>query len=338
MKPLASIVGGVLLLAPVAAADEVQLKNGDRLSGTLVSMSKDTIVFKTDYAGDLKIARADVTALRTDAPVTVQLPDGTRFSRRIEPGEPGSVTFAGAPDAPSIGAVPLDGILAINPPEIAGTGDITLSASVNRGNTRNQSFRADIDAVRRTEIDRITLDAGWAYASNRPEGSNDDELTERNVFAAAKYDYFFSERWFGYAQNRAEGDSFQDLELRYTAGVGVGYQWYEEPDLKLYTEGGPSYFYEDFDDEDPKDYLAARLAYRIDVRLIDELKLVHNLEWYPSLENADDQFVRFDATLRYPFGSQLTGTAGIDYEWDNTPADGKRRTDVKYIFGIGYSF
>ncbi|RPJ21290.1 MAG: DUF481 domain-containing protein, partial [Desulfobacteraceae bacterium] len=43
----------VVLAWGQASADEVWLKNGDRLTGKVVSLDAGTLVFKTSYAGDL---------------------------------------------------------------------------------------------------------------------------------------------------------------------------------------------------------------------------------------------------------------------------------------------
>ncbi|MBI1851697.1 MAG: DUF481 domain-containing protein [Planctomycetes bacterium] len=330
----------ILALAATARADEVTLKNGDRLTGTLVEITKDNLILKTEYAGDVKVARGSVASIKTDAPVTVVLADGTRFERKLEPADSGTVKFADMPDAPAIDSVALDKIGAVNPPakETKWEGAIALGATFTRGNTRNNRVNASLDAVRRTDIDRLTLDAGWVYASSRAKGENKDTTTERNVFGAAKYDYFFTEKIFGYLQNRVEGDSFKSLELRYTAGAGAGYQWIEDADLKFYTEGGLSYFYEKFKDEPSNDFVAARLAYRVDWKPFDWLTAIHNFEWYPSLEDKDDQFIRTDFTLRVPIAGHLSAEASALYSWDNTPATGDKRLDEKYLLGVGYTF
>jgi hypothetical protein len=45
----------IFLTCVLASADEVWLKNGDRLTGKVVSLDGGTLVFKTSYAGDLSM-------------------------------------------------------------------------------------------------------------------------------------------------------------------------------------------------------------------------------------------------------------------------------------------
>jgi len=48
----------VALAALAAKAEQVTLKNGDKITGAVVKSDGKTLVFKTDYAGDLSISWA----------------------------------------------------------------------------------------------------------------------------------------------------------------------------------------------------------------------------------------------------------------------------------------
>ena len=56
MRQLASLAVLFCLLLPVKLlADQVSLKNGDRLTGTIVKSDGKTLVLHTDYAGDVNL-------------------------------------------------------------------------------------------------------------------------------------------------------------------------------------------------------------------------------------------------------------------------------------------
>src|SRR5690606_13579690 len=63
------------LFAGVARADEVVLLNGDRLTGTVVRKEGDELIFRTDYAGELKIAWSRVARVATEDPMALILSD-----------------------------------------------------------------------------------------------------------------------------------------------------------------------------------------------------------------------------------------------------------------------
>ena len=63
------VPAGIILLfvtAPWLRADEVDMENGDRYFGTVLSMSADTVVLKSDILGVLNVPRKKVASLAFD--------------------------------------------------------------------------------------------------------------------------------------------------------------------------------------------------------------------------------------------------------------------------------
>ena len=65
------------LIAGNSLADEVRLKNGDKLTGQVVRMVENKLIFKTTYAGEITIAWQEVASVRADSSVKVLLNDET---------------------------------------------------------------------------------------------------------------------------------------------------------------------------------------------------------------------------------------------------------------------
>jgi len=63
-------------LASPALADQLVLKNGDRLTGTIVKSDGKTIVFKSDLVGEVTIALDNVENVTADKPLYLTLTDG----------------------------------------------------------------------------------------------------------------------------------------------------------------------------------------------------------------------------------------------------------------------
>lgn len=75
----------LLLLAAGAAADEVHLKNGNRLSGTIIGLSEGKLMLETDFAGRLSIDWSRVERIESESPIEVVLADGTRVKGTAAP-------------------------------------------------------------------------------------------------------------------------------------------------------------------------------------------------------------------------------------------------------------
>jgi len=62
--------------AGTALADQVTLKNGDRLTGTIVKTDEDKLEFKSEFAGDIKLPWSAVVAIVSAEPLHVALKNG----------------------------------------------------------------------------------------------------------------------------------------------------------------------------------------------------------------------------------------------------------------------
>lgn len=325
------------LLQPLSGlADEVVMKNGDRISGSIVSKDEQVLVIKTDYAGELKITWANVVRLQSDNPVWVYLQDGTRMKGRLVMGAQDELAVdAGNAKA----AIPVADVRWINPPpELSGEG-VKMSGHANvgyassSGNTDTEKWYLDAEAVARTRDNRYTL--GAESRSTEDSGVK----TESNWLGYMKYDHFITKKWYGYANGNFENDKFKDIRLRSTLGLGSGYQFLESPKTNLSLEGGLNYVDTDFYAGEDDDYPAARWALKFDHKLFNsELQFFHAHEVYVGINDTRKTFLRSQTGLRVPLYKNLNATAQYNLDWDNNPTDGRVKTDKTTMLTLGYSW
>jgi len=332
-------------------ADRVTLNNGDVLTGTVKSLADGKLVIGNPALGDVTVEIAKVTNLVTSEPVVVLATDGTVLKRRIAGIENGALLLEGAgPGDPDVPKLQIDHLDKLNPPvdpPATWTGSFTLGGSYSSGNTDRRTAAANFEAIRRSADDRITVDATWDYGEDKVDTATgkDWNLSQRRTGGGLKYDLFVGKRYYILGTTRVLNDYRADLDLRWTAGAGAGYQLFESKDFKLGVEAGLSYFYEDFRD-DPTlatqtpsdDYLAARGAYRMDYNLTADTTLIHSTEAFPSTEDADNVYFRMDTRLQTKLWGDMIGQLGWTWDYDNTPAPGKERSDHLVNFSVGWKF
>ncbi|MFO1076587.1 MAG: DUF481 domain-containing protein [Planctomycetota bacterium] len=325
------------LAAFAVAQDQITLANGDTLNGSIKTMADGKVTITTPSLGDVVVPFTQIKNMVTGAQVALQTVSGETFKRRIAGIENASLHLDG-----DIPAVAIDSLSAINPPPAEPpkwTGTVALNALWADGNTRRRTVGAAAEATRKTDIDRITVDAGWDYAEDRPSGSSNWNLTQRRVGAGLKYDYFISKRWYALATTRVLGDKFADLSLRFTAGLGIGYTVIDEEKTTLTTEAGLSYFNENYISNTPSnDYIAARVAYKLMHVISDKTKLNHGVEAYPSLENSEDIYLQMKTEIVTNLTDNMIASLGWIMDYDNTPAPGRDRADHRVILSVGWSF
>ena len=71
----------------VGLADQVVLKNGDSITGSIVKLTDSKLVFKSDLAGEVTIDLSDIRTLASDKLLTIHLKDGTVLKCQVAAGQ-----------------------------------------------------------------------------------------------------------------------------------------------------------------------------------------------------------------------------------------------------------
>ena len=339
MHNLAARLGWLAIAASIAApclADTVALDNGDRLSGTIERLENGKLVLNTTYAGDIKIDLGHIRSLQSDAMMTVVLGNDQRLYGKLT-GSGTEITVQPADQAAAT-REPIGQVTDILPGVVTGrewkrSGHINIGWSDSSGNTDISRLHGDAELVAQQGKNRYTLGFAINYATDH------GVETESNGLAYGKYDRFFSQKGYAYANTTFEHDKFRDIRLRDTLGLGSGYQAIASSRTNLALEGGIDYVYTDFYSAPTDQFPALRLALRFDYYLLpDKLQFFQNTEGHVSLENAKKSFARAATGLRIPLTGNFVATTEYDVTWDGDPQPGRVSTDRTLLFTLGYKW
>ena len=235
----------------------------------------------------------------------------------------------------------IDELAGINPPPpVTWTANALLGASSATGNTERRSVNLEANATRRSSVDRLGGDVQWSYAEEDSGDGSGFAVTQRRISGGGQYDYFFSDKGFALANVRAVGDELANIELRFTAGAGVGYQWIENDTVSFLTEAGLNFVSENFSDPTSRDvdYIASRVRYRAIWNILSNLRLDHGVTFLNSLEDPDDFLINKQTNLDLTLSDQLFTQFSWELDYDNTPASMREETDQRFFINLGYSF
>lgn len=333
---LLAAVGCMVLSS--ASADEVLFKSGDRLTGTIDSVAGGKMIFVSKVAGKLTLNMADIKTFATDAPVEFAMTDGTSVQKKAVAAADGQVAVQ-SDGVTQPQTITLANVAKINPEKPHWTGAVVAGALLSRGNTESSTASVGADAARRTDKDRTTFGAGYYFANQRDNGTGKNSTSADNWFLMGKYDYFFTEKFYGYGNLRYEKDRIANLDMRLSPGAGVGYQWIEKKDLNFFTESGLSYMHELYTDpDDTRDYMALRLAYHLDAAFNEHVKGFHNLEFLPDIEETANVLVNTDVGLRAAITEKMFIEAKAQLAYNSEPSEDREKKDLRYTLGVGLAF
>ena len=318
-------------LASPAAADEIFLKNGDRLTGTIVKMEENLLTIQTDYGGEIKVDWKKVERLRATSSLKVLVPGESHdVLRDFVYGTDGQreVTEAGA-DSPT----PLSDITAINlePFRVAGT--VSVGGNNTSGNSSTKAFNSAARLTLYAHRQRLLVEGKYNY------GQANDQVTARNSLASVKHNYFVSKQIFIETFGMLEKDTLQALQLRSTIGSGLGYQFFETSTTSLSISAGLAHVNEHFTNSPSTQTPSGRWSVRWEHSLWpDRVKVFHRHEGFWDI-NAGNAF-RFNADqgLRITVYKNLFFNVEYDLRLNTQPAPGRKKTDEAMIFGVGYEF
>ena len=317
-------------------ADEAIMRNGDRLTGTVIRMASGRLVLRSPYSGEITLTLQDIATLRTDEPVQILLDDETLLNGVILTADAGHVHVR-APGIGEIEAIELARITHINPPpEVIGR-NVTVSGAVNlgfmgtQGNSDTMQLHADFESVFKGKTTRYTLGAEINHESE--SGRN----TVANWQAYTKYDIFLTTKWYLFANLGFERDRFKDINLRTNLGPGTGYYVWKSDWRNLALEGGLNYVNEDLIAAPDRYYGAGRWSVDLDYFVYRRVaQFFHRHVGLVGPESGGNVIIRSKTGFRLPLTDHLTATVQVEVDWDSDPPPGAQSTDTRYVVKAGY--
>ncbi len=335
------VMGGIVLAACCicgVGADEIVFKSGSRLNGELVRVAGGDIVFKSEDVGELTIKADKVASIVTEKDGTVQYLDLKEDKGRVGMAD-GAFTLSGKP-------LDMKNVKAVNPMPEKWHGSVNLAANSARGNTTSEKVALAADANRRWESDRFTSNFGYYFAQNGVDRDS-KKKTEDRIEINAQEDHFWANKVYSYINGKYERDGINDLQYRYRAGVGMGYQWldgYEHDGTGKWSfnqEAGLTYIKEKYEHVKDDDRMAFRYAHHLAWApcWVDKLAFVHNLEYLPDTGDwAESYLIDADVGVTYDFSIDWQFLGKVEWDYNSDPGPSTKSSDFRYMLGIGYKW
>ena len=330
------IIGLAILLsyAPLFA-DTLYMKNGDRLTGTLDSVTGGELVFDTEYAGSVRIAMAAVLGIDTEKSFDIRLDSESMLSGKMAFDDN---TLAVVSDTGSInieaGSITQlsENLLArtIFEPEWASR--IDVNATLSTGNSDSLIFGLAASSTLRKEFSEHSVSLKW----DREEIENVTTKDQQDLDYA--YKRFISEPWYLSGNAEYFSDPIKDVDSRITLGGGVGYQFWDNTLGALSADLGASAVYEDLGaDTDTNPAVRWSLSYKRFL-LGKRMEAFHNHQILKILGSGRGEVVSAETGLRYALNAHLDASIQIDLDYETDPAPGQKKSDLTYKVGVGYKF
>lgn len=328
--PLLAISGGSLL------ADTVTLKNGDRLSGQVDSLSGGHLLVDTEYAGRLLVRVKAIESVTADGEFQVRMRRGERLVGRFQ-AEQGAQRL-----------LPADGVslpLALDQVRSASrAGDALaslargwsarsdLSASISSGNSETEAINLLVHSS--LALKRTVHDAALLIGREEADGVRVREQLDLDY----GYKRFLNDKWFALGNAEYYRDELKGIDLRVTLGGGIGYQVWQDSFGALSVGTGATIVFDEIGTR-----AAQNPAWRWELdynRFIwsKRLELFHRHSLLVIPDRGRGEVIEASTGLRLALNERLDTHFRIDHRIDTAPTEGAKKTDTAYNLGLGLKF
>jgi putative salt-induced outer membrane protein YdiY len=326
------------------SADELWLRDGSRLIGTIIRKDDGALEFKTSYAGTIKVKWAEIKEIRADKAVKVMLGNDDILMATAIRNTADVVTLeTGTQTEPAPVELAPSDVALINPePWRLGegykfSGRANLAMERERGNTDTNELELDFDLTYRRRMDRFV-----AYGELERDRNNEldkDRMTADNWMLTGRYHHFITRKWFIGGGVSLDADYKADRELRAVAGPLVGYQFFESRPMNLRTELGIMGVHEEFKNQSDNDYMAGAWEINFDKYLFEEfMQFYHRQTGILSFEDATDLIWNTWTGFRFPLVYGFVASTELQTEYDGGAAKDADDLDTTYLLKLGYAW
>jgi putative salt-induced outer membrane protein len=365
MRVVCLLLAVVLVgLNSMALADEVILKNGDRMTGTVVKSDGKTLVLHTDAAGDVTIKFSEIQDLKTEKELHVSLKKGQSAVGPVTTTD-GKIAIAtktaGTIEAPKDDvtfmrndAEQLAYDQSLHPGLLHGwNGGANVGFSLARGNSDTTNLGLGINATHPTQDDKIAI---YLTSIDTTNGLATPSTVARIITAGIRYDRNFGARWFVFVSADFMSNALQDLDLRSVYGGGLGYHAIKSDKTTLDILAGLNYTHEVYSNGPlvtpvtvPPTYTSYGVTNRYAaVTLGEELTqkagkstvITENFYFFPDL--TDSYTGQYRGTFNLGMVTKISKWLGWQFQFgdiyvSNPPVDTKKN-DVILTMGLNVSF
>ena len=322
-------------------ADQITLKNGDRLTGKIIKQDSDTIILQTDLAGLITVSKTNVEKILLETLAQDTKKEATPIEKSETQGKGGNDAITG--DAKTVAATDKEGDASINPAAknkaLSFTegwdGAANVGFSMTTGNTKNTTFTAGVRAEKSSDSDKWTTYMNSLWNRNRVGLVN--VTTSNAVWGGVRYDRNITKKLFVFGSYDFERDQPQLVNFRSVVGSGLGYHAIKNDRTELDFFGGAAWnktWYIGPNTSTAEALVGNTLKHKFN----DRLKFQQGFTLYPNLTNGGDYRFLFDSTLSADITSRIGWFTTIANRYNSTPRFGAEKNDFLFATGLKVGF
>jgi len=353
------------LSAALVQADQVTLKNGDRLTGTIMKTDdeKKTLEIKTEFAGDVTVQWDAVTGIVSSQPLHLTLSDGRVIVGTVATTD-GKLTVATkeagevATEHAAIQAIRNDQEQVeydrLQHPRLRDfwSGLFDLGLSVTEGNSATTALAIAGKAARVIPKNKLALYYTQVYSKDSKQ--NPAVTTANAIHAGIRYEHNLNPKVYVFGFTDFDSDQLQNLDLRNVLGGGLGYHFINTKKTQLDVFGGGSFNQEYFSsyltanpapppDEilvpsDSRHSAEVLVGESLSTKVGSRTTFIEQFTLFPNLSSIGDYRINFDASATTKIKTWLGWQVTFSDRYISNPPLNLKGNDLLLSTGLRLTF
>ena len=338
----------VFLFPASLLADQIVLKNGDRLTGTIEKSDEKTLLIETEFTGEVTVQWPAIQEITSTQPLHVSLADGKTVVGTVTTTD-GNLAIvtpnAGTVTEPKASVTKVFGEAeqaayekSLHPGLLEGwKGGANVGFALTRGNSETTNLAIAFTADRKTLHDEVSLYTNSVYATNDAPGAT-PSTTANTVQGGIRYDHNLTPKFFGYGGADFQTDALQTLDLRSVFGGGLGWHAINSARTTLDLLGGFNYTREQYSGLPVRNFMAASVGEELTHKVGMSTVVIQKLYFFPNLTDTGEYRATFSLGTVTKISKWLGWQNAFGDIYVTNPTAGSKKNDILLTTGLAFSF
>jgi len=341
----ALLLAGVV--TPTFSQTVLLLKNGDRLTGKVVSEDTNQVVFATTWSQlTVPVNQISKREQLPDKPAPTNAPVAVATNAPVAPTNAPAKVLTNAPAAsptnapavpPKVPEVkpPAAPVVKSKPPKkwnVEMMAGADLQYNQKDYENYNGSFKFNYNGPYFRDI----------VSYNAYYGRTEKVVSMNKMDGSWRIEHDITKNHRTYVFNSIGGgfDEVRMIDIDFQNSTGIGYKFVQGSTFTMNGEFGGNYEEQYFSDQTRKDYLSLRVAENASWAISKKITLGEKVEWYPRLTSLGNYVVHIEGSANLKLnesGSLFLNTSIIDV-YDTRPAKSVVPNDFQLRSSVGFKF
>ena len=280
-------------------ADEVYLKNNDKISGKIIKEDADSVTIDTEAMGEVSINKEFVDSITS--------PDkaANKDKEQIESG-------------------------------ILWQRELSAGYNTMRGNTNTEQISLNAFVNRnRKQVDEWTFKGNMFYS----EADKRIDAQKWYGMGRYAFSFGPKKTWYNFYRMESDHDRFADIYYRLIPTSGIGYWLLDLPESKLLIECALGLEYTDYygDKKSTSDLVAVpRLFYEQEI--FKRGKFTQDIYVYPALTDPGSYRIHSESAFTFSINDSFGLRLSLIDDYNSSPPEDAKKNDLTIMSSLVYSF